>query len=131
MDVRTKEYYSISIGSYLDATTKNYLNVLILDREPSGELLKLVTIIPSTLSLRNNNYNTESNCHCRFAFTKFRDISPTCYERTSSAFMTEHDLPALFTKLNDIHYRIDTDLTQIMKNVICNNNSKLVCYITK
>lgn len=118
------EYYSISMGSYLDTMTKNYINVLIIDREPSGELKKLVTMIPSIQT---------DNCQCRFAFTKLQDTNSMCYNRSNTNFVTEHDIPALFTKLTSIHYIVDTELTQIMKsisNINSNTNSnKLICYI--
>ena len=117
--------FTLSSITYLDKQTKEYNDIIIINKRPPSDnpLNKRIRQIkPPLLSpFKGHNRHTKS-CNYVYAITR---PEPDKFE-----LMTPSEIPELFSFLIETGFTINTNVTQMMQmsNVQMDNN--LLCFIT-
>lgn len=105
-----------------------YLNVLTLSGIPKGSLSKMTRQI-NTQQL--SSFQTFSNPKCTYALTRYPNPNSNS---KNNFWMLEEDIPSVFSYLQNNHYKIETELTEIMTSQKRNSgnsgnsgNRKIIC----
>lgn len=97
-----------------------YLNVLTLSGIPKGNLSKMTRQI-NTQKLSSFQTFSFSNPKCTYALTRY----PNNINSKNNFWMLEEDIPSVFSFLQNNHYKIETELTEIMQKH--SGNRKIIC----
>jgi len=129
-----------TVALYLEPMLNNYFqsyqNIITLSQMPKGPLENLVVHmqLPALSSFKQPSVFSNSN-YCTFVLLRYPKINGT-YTRCSDAFMTETDIPAIFSFLIDNGYTIDTSITTMLQKSKISigepdsgNKRKLICFI--
>ena len=118
--------YTLSIEPYLNTYTKQYQNIITIDKMPLGPLAQLVSRYNSPKLSPFQVSNIENNC-CKYAIRRHYG-SGACRE---NYFLTTEDIPSLLGYLNTNGYSIDSNTTKIVQKAgIGFTNKKMVCIFT-
>lgn len=110
--------YGIYFETILNKHTQIYEKVLTIDRMPTGALASLVSLINSPRVSEFKINNSPYNCPCKYVINN----------DDFSNYLTENDIPFLFSFLHSNGYTIDTNLTQmLLKSKIQTPDKKLIC----
>jgi len=113
--------YTLSVEPYLNTYSKQYQNIITIDKKPMGPLAQLVS-----------HYNqakispfqvTENNC-CKYAIRRHYGLG-ACRE---DYFLTTEDVPSLLSYLTANGYSIDSNTTKIVQKA--GTNKKMICIFT-
>jgi len=113
--------YTLSVEPYLNTYSKQYQNIITIDKKPMGPLAQLVShynqakISPFQL--------TENSC-CKYAIRRHYGLG-ACRE---DYFLTTEDVPSLLSYLTANGYSIDSATTKIVQKA--NTNKKMICIFT-
>jgi hypothetical protein len=106
--------YTLTVEPFLNPTSKQYQNIIVIDKMPAGPLAQLVSrFAPSKLSRFQVN-DDDSPC-CKFAIRRN-------YHTLPNDFLTASDIPALLGYLSTNGYTINSELTKIVQKSI-----RIVC----
>lgn len=118
--------YTLSIEPYLNTYSKQYQNIITIDKIPLGPLSQLVSHFNQTKISPFQVSNTENNC-CKYAIRRHYGTG-ACRE---DYFLTAEDVPSLLTYLNANGYSIDSNTTKIVQKAgIGFTNKKMICIFT-
>jgi hypothetical protein len=107
--------YTLTVEPFLNPTSKQYQNIIVIDKMPAGPLAQLVSrFAPSKLSRFQVNDDNNSHC-CKFAIRRNYHILP-------NDFLTADDIPTLLGYLSTNGYTINYDITKIVQKSI-----RIVC----
>tara|TARA_Y100000389_G_C17132853_1_gene351098 strand:+ start:145 stop:495 length:351 start_codon:yes stop_codon:yes gene_type:complete len=113
--------YAIYATPYLNTQNKCYYNIIIIEPQPSENIMNFVKQIKIPNLISNSGFNNVSTLDCVYAFKSIKN---------NSELMQLNELPDLFNLFNDNNLIIDTSLTKmIMKTGILQNNKRLLCYL--
>ena len=110
--------YVLSIEPYLNAYSKQYQNIITIDKMPTGPLSQIVTRYNSS---KLSQFHDLPNV-CKYAFLR------TGGNRENS-FLTADDVPCLLGYITANGYTIDTSITKIVQKANIITNKKIVCII--
>jgi hypothetical protein len=108
--------YTLSIEPYLNTFTKQYENIIVIDKMPKGPLAELVSHVKSPRLSPFTEPHT-NNC-CKYAIRRH-------YNRENN-FLTSDDVPSLLSYLSTNGYTINTEITKIVQKTNL-NKKKFVC----
>lgn len=114
--------YTLSIEPYLNTYSKQYQNIIVIDKMPMGPLSQLVShyISPKLSPFQH----VENNNCCKYAIR--RNYSGRAIR--DDYFLTTEDVPSLLSYLTANGYTIDTNVTKIVQKA--GTNKKMVCIFT-
>jgi hypothetical protein len=116
--------YTLSIEPYLNTYTKQYQNIITIDKMPLGPLAQLVSHYSSPHL--SPFQRTENNC-CKYAIRR-NYHKGACRD---DYFLTAEDIPSLLGYLTSNGYSIDSNTTKIVQKAgIGFTNKKMVCIFT-
>ena len=111
--------YQIIETTHLDRFNKCYINVISINNNPCDKKLnKIIKTVP------------------RVKLSPFQDYSPCCElppclhifkNPETDKFLTMDNIDFIFTELLNAGYKIETELTKLLKK----KNKKLVCLVSK
>ena len=118
--------YQLSIKPYYDNITKCYQKIVTISAKPKGPLEKYVKQIrtPKLSPFQVNSYS--SNCcksepACIYAIKSF--------DNHGCELLCIHQIDQLFTFLLENKYKINTEVTKILKKTQSYNSDSLICFI--
>ena len=118
--------YTLSIEPYLNTYTKQYQNIITIDKIPLGPLAQLVSRYNSPKLSPFQVSNIDNNC-CKYAIRR-NYHKGACRE---NYFLTTEDIPSLLGYLTSNGYSIDSNTTKIVQKAgIGFTNKKMVCIFT-
>jgi len=115
------EIYCLSKTIYLDKISKEYRNIVTIDRKPNG-------ILNTRIKTMQNNQ-----------LSPFKTSNTYCYNNCILAILNENkellcleELPNFISFLLANNYKIDYNLSKLLKsnNINTNPNSSIIFYIT-
>ena len=113
--------YTLQSIPYYNTIIQQYTNILILNKQPEGELLKITKRINQN---KLSPFKTNSNiCHapnCLYAITKIDN---------RNELMCIDELPDLFEYLLNNNYEVDNQVTKIMQKSNVKTSGELICII--
>ena len=113
--------YVLSIEPYLNTYSKQYQNIITIDKMPMGPLSQMVSRYTSP-KLSQFQVSSNNNC-CKYAFMRMGG-------NRENYFLTADDVPSLLGYITGIGYTIDTNITKIVQRAnIGFTNKKIVCII--
>ena len=109
--------YVLSIEPYLNTYSKQYQNIITIDKMPTGPLSQFV---------RRYNSSKLSQFHdlpnvCKYAFLRMGG-------NRENSFLTADDVPSLLGYITANGYTIDTSITKIVQKANITNKT-IVCII--
>jgi hypothetical protein len=123
--------FTLSSRPYLDTTTQNYVNVVVLNHHPQGPLEKMVRqtkfayLSPFQRNNNNNNnyYSCNNNNLCALTL-----VSP-CNNKLG--IMTVDEVPTLYSFLLSNGYTIDTSLTKMtmVTGIQFQSDNRLIAFV--
>ena len=115
----TSSSCTVTIESYLNPHSKQYQNILVLDKMPLGPLSTFVVRFnPRKLSPFQVDDDDDMFNRCHFAI-----------RRNDRSFLTVDDIPSLLSYLTSNGYTIDSQLTKVVQKT--NHNKHFVCIFSK
>jgi len=116
--------YMLSTRVFLDTFNQCYKNIIVINLPPEGPLGKIVRRLQMPPL---SPFNTPGPClaknNCALALLSLR--GGCC------GFMSDDEIPDLFSFLMSNGYRIDTSLTKMMnQSEVKINDNKILCFIT-
>ena len=116
--------YTLSLQVYRNTHTQDYQNIIVINMVPDGPLQNIVRRIQTPIL---SPFETSMDCrNKRCALVLIG--SHGCFKNN---YMTEDDIPNLFSFLTSNGYTIDTSVTKMMtKSGITMNDNKLICFIS-
>ena len=111
--------YQIIETTYLDRFNKCYINVLSINNNPCDK--KLNSIIKTVPRVKLSPFEYNSPC-CEQPACQHLFKNPE-----TEKFLTIDNIDFLFTKLIEAGFKIETELTRLLKK----KNDKLICLISK
>lgn len=117
--------YTLSLQVYRDTYSEQYQNIIVINMMPEGPLRSIVKQIQTPfLSPFETNIGCNNN-RCALVLTGSQS---SCFKNN---YLTENDIPNLFSFLVSNGYTIDTSITKMMtNNGISMNDNKLICFIS-
>jgi hypothetical protein len=103
--------YTLTIEPYLNTYSKQYENIIVIDKMPAGPLSQLVSHVKSP---RLSPFTEPTNNCCKFAIRRH-------YNRENN-FLTADDVPSLLAYLSANGYTINSEITKIVQKT--NYNKK-------
>ena len=122
--------YSLYIQPYYDRTEEQYINIVTINKLPSGPLADYITNIRfNKLSdySGTSSYNYGLNNLCVYAIKNINNG----YNNGVSELLRPENIDDLIGFLIENNYTVNKDLTKIMGNdkIYLNNGRKLLFYI--
>ena len=125
--------FAVYVEAYLDRYNKEYLNIITVDKMPTGPLAPLIVYIsPQKLSPFQSQCAFSNNC--TMAISRYYNKS-AC--KNGNRFLLAEDIPSLLSFLQDNGYIVDTTITKMILrsninigNTACNNKKKMVCIVS-
>lgn len=119
--------YTLSIEPYLNTYSKQYQNIITIDKMPLGPLSQMVSHYSSPkLSPFQVSDNNNINC-CKYAIRRHYHSNAS----RDDYFLTADDVPSLLAYLTANGYIIDSGITKIVQKAnISFLNKKMVCIVT-
>ena len=116
--------YTLSLQVYRNTYTEDYQNIIVINMVPDGPLRNIVRRVQTPIL---SPFETPTDCrNKRCALVLIG--SHGCFKNN---YMTEDDIPNLFSFLTSNGYTIDTSVTKMMtKSGITMNDNKLICFIS-
>jgi hypothetical protein len=111
--------YTFSVEPYLNTFTKQYENIITIDKMPAGPLASLVTHYNSP---KLSPFQISDNNCCKYAIRR--------YTNRESCFLTAEDAPSLLSYLTANGYTIDTNITKIIQRADISRVKKMICVVT-
>jgi hypothetical protein len=127
--------FTVYVEPYLDTYTKEYLNIITIDKMPDGPLATLaMTINPPKLSPFQSSICSFTNNNCKMAISRYYNKG-LC--KKSNRFLLAEDIPSLISYLQLNGYIVNTEITKIIQrsninigNTVCDNKKKMVCVVS-
>lgn len=117
--------YALYIQPYYDSFCEEYINIITINKMPSGPLSNFVSTIRFN---RLSEFNTFNKCNplCLYAIKTISGIS--CNNQN---ILQSEQVDDLINFLIENNYTINKDLTKLMNNdrIYLNNGRKLLFYI--
>jgi hypothetical protein len=113
--------YTLSIEPYLNTYSKQYQNIITIDKKPLGPLAQLVSQFNQT---KISPFQVYDNTCCKYAIRRHYGSSAS----REDYFLTSEDVPSLLAYLNANGYSIDSNTTKIVQKA--GTNKKMVCIFT-
>ncbi len=115
-------YYTICVEPYLNLYSKQYENIITIDKMPAGPLSQLVSHYssPRLSPFQSNNPNNS----CKYAIRRNFESN----KNMENYFLNADDVPSLLGYLMANGYTIDTSITKIIQKANV-SNKKMVCLI--
>ena len=125
--------FTVYVEAYLDTYNKEYLNIISVDKMPTGPLAPLIVYIsPQKLSPFQSQCAFSNNCTMAIS----RYYNKDSYKK-GNRFLLAEDIPSLLSFLQANGYTVDTTITKIIQrsninigNTACNNKKKMVCIVS-
>ena len=125
--------FAVYVEAYLDRYNKEYLNIITVDKMPTGPLAPLIVYIsPQKLSPFQSQCAFSNNC--TMAISRYYNKS-AC--KNGNRFLLAEDIPSLLSFLQDNGYIVYTTITKMIQrsninigNTACNNKKKMVCIVS-
>jgi hypothetical protein len=130
----TVNSFTLYVEPYLDAYNKEYINIITMDKMPTGPLASLVVHInPPKLSPFQTQCAFSNNC--KLAISRYYNKG-MC--KKGNQYLLAEDIPSLLSYLQSNGYTIDTSTTKMIQrsninigNSFCDNKRKMVCIVSK
>jgi len=113
--------YTLSVEPYLNTYSKQYQNIITIDKKPMGPLAQLVSHYNQT---KISPFQVTENSCCKYAIRRHYGLG-ACRE---DYFLTTEDVPSLLSYLTANGYSIDSATTKIVQKA--NTNKKMICIFT-
>lgn len=125
--------FTVYVEAYLDTYNKEYLNIITVDKMPTGPLAPLIVYIsPQKLSPFQSQCAFSNNC--TMAISRYYNKG-VC--KKGNRFLLAEDIPSLLSFLQANGYSIDTTITKMIQrsninigNTTCNNKKKMICIVS-
>ena len=111
--------YQIVETTFLDRFNKCYINVISINNNPCDDKLK--HIIKTVPYVKLSPFEGFSPC-CEVPACQHLFKNPE-----TGKFLTLENIDFLFTELINAGYKIETELTKLLKK----KNKKLICFVSK
>jgi hypothetical protein len=113
--------YTLTIEPYLNTFSKQYENIIVIDKMPLGPLGQLVSRFraPRLSPFDYNNDSFNKNDCCKFAIRR--------HFRRDNEFLTADDVPSLLAYLSTNGYSINSEITKIVQKTKYNQRKSFVC----
>ena len=108
--------FTITSHTYYDQYSQNYRNILMVNIEPPGPLIRHVRRLrlPRLSPFRRNDYQSNyQGCGLAIFNSLLLSLVPGS-SRNSLDFMTPNEIPYLITYLESHGYQIDTQITNML-----------------
>ena len=116
--------YILTIEPYLNTYSKQYENIIVIDKMPLGPLSQLVSHFNAP---RLSPFTEPTNNCCKYAIR--RHYNNTL--RRENCFLTADDVPSLLSYLSANGYTINSEITKIVQKTNYNKkNFACVFYYT-
>ena len=116
--------YTLSIEPYLNTYSKQYQNIITIDKVPAGPLAQMVSHFNSPKLSPFQSTNFPNHNLCKYGIRRNYNTS-ACRE---DYFLTADDVPSLLGYLTTNGYTIDTSITKIIHK--SNIPKKVVCVVS-
>jgi hypothetical protein len=113
--------YTLSVEPYLNTYSKQYQNIITIDKKPMGPLAQLVSHYNQA---KISPFQVTENSCCKYAIRRHYGLG-ACRE---DYFLTTEDVPSLLSYLTANGYSIDSATTKIVQKA--NTNKKMICIFT-
>lgn len=111
--------YVLSIEPYLNTYSKQYQNILTIDKMPMGPLSQMVSRYSSP---KLSPFQGSNDC-CKLGILRQGG-------NRENYFLTEEDVPGLLGYLTTNGYAIDTSITKVVQKAgIMMQNKRMVCVL--
>ena len=125
--------FTVFVEAYLDTYNKEYLNIITVDKMPTGPLAPLIVYInPQKLSPFQSQCAFSNNC--TMAISRYYNKS-AC--KNGNRFLLAEDIPSLLSFLQANGYNVDTTITKMIQrsninigNTACDNKKKMICIVS-
>ncbi len=113
--------YTLTIEPYLNTFSKQYENIIVIDKMPLGPLGQLVSRFraPRLSPFDYNNDSFNKNECCKFAIRR--------HFRRDNEFLTADDVPSLLAYLSTNGYSINSEITKIVQKTKYSQRKSFVC----
>ena len=125
--------FTVYIEPYLDTYNKEYLNIITVDKMPTGPLAPLIVYISHQKLSPFQSQCAFSN-NCTMAISRYYNKG-VC--KKGNRFLLAEDIPSLLSFLQANGYSIDTTITKMIQrsninigNTACDNKKKMVCIVS-
>jgi hypothetical protein len=125
--------FTVYVEAYLDTYNKEYLNIITVDKMPTGPLAPLIVYISSQKLSPFQSQCAFSN-NCTMAISRYYNKG-VC--KKGNRFLLAEDIPSLLSFLQANGYSIDTTITKMIQrsninigNTACDNKKKMVCIVS-
>ena len=125
--------FTVYVEPYLDTYNKEYLNIITVDKMPTGALAPLVTAI-SRQKLSPFHATCAFSTNCMLAISRYKNKG-IC--KKGNRFLLAEDIPSLLSFLQTNGYTVDTTITKMIQrsninigNTACDNKKKMVCVVS-
>lgn len=125
--------FTVYVEAYLDTYNKEYLNIITVDKMPTGPLAPLIVYISSQKLSPFQSQCAFSN-NCAMAISRYYNKG-AC--KKGNRFLLAEDIPSLLSFLQANGYSIDTTITKMIQrsninigNTACDNKKKMVCIVS-
>jgi len=118
--------YSLYIQPYYNSISEQYINIITINKPPTGPLAKYVTNIRFNKLSDFSGFSTSCKPLCMYAIKNIS--SPQC---NNLDLLSPENVDDLISYLIENNYNVNKDLTKIMNNdkIYLNNGKKLLFYI--
>ena len=110
--------YTLTIEPYLNTFSKQYENIIVIDKMPVGPLGQLVSRFRASRLSPFDDPHDSQNC-CKFAIRR--------NYRKDNEFLTADDIPSLLAYLSTNGYSINSEITKIVQKTNYNKRKSFVC----
>jgi hypothetical protein len=125
--------FTLYMEPYLDTYNKEYINIITVDKMPTGPLASLtVSINPPKLSIFYTHCAFSNNC--KFAISRYYNKG-LC--KKGNQYLLAEDIPSLLSYLKSNGYTVDTETTKMIQrsninigNSLCDNKKKMICIVS-
>ena len=120
--------YVLSIEPYLNTYSKQYQNILTIDKMPMGPLSQMVSRYSSP---KLSPFQGSNDCCTTQALRAFGKLGILRQGgNRENYFLTEEDVPGLLGYLTANGYAIDTSITKVVQKAgIMMQNKRMVCVL--
>lgn len=110
--------YTLTIEPYLNTVSKQYENIIVIDKMPLGPLGQLVSRFRAP-RLSPFIYDNYDDSDCKFAIRR-----NFCKDNN---FLNANDVPSLLAYLSANGYSINSEITKIVQKTTYNKKKSFVC----
>ena len=121
--------YSLYIQPYYDSHSEQYINIITINKTPSGPLANYVTNIRFNKLSDFGGFTNNCTPLCVYAIKNINTIN--CNNLNNLNLLTPENVDDLVSFLIENNYTVNKDFTKIMNNdkIYLNNGRKLLFYI--